>query len=114
MKAGNKQSSKTNAFLTHLFFLWERCSLTKELDEPSPDDGSYNLRCTWLREAMRSALDWDEFGACRYQLDGSPQFVDGAEGVLGSTDEKRWRSQLRKVSGTQLRWFPRRMKWIGK
>jgi hypothetical protein len=99
----NNQSNKSDGLIVIFISLWsDTVFLAKKLEELLLDDAGYNLRCTWLRETMRSAVDLDEFGAGRYQLDGSLHFVDSTERVLGSADEKRRRSQLRKVGGTQL------------
>ena len=97
-----------------IFSFYERDALFlgKELGEFSSDDSGYDLRCSWFREAVCSAVDLYELGAGRDQFDGRLKFVDGPEGIFRSADEKRRRSQLWKVSSAQLSRFSRRMERI--
>ena len=61
---------------------------------------------------MRCSYNLDQLGPGRYQVSRRLELRDSAEHILGATHEQRWRLQLRKMSGPQLRGLSRRVEWI--
>lgn len=90
-----------------------RLRLTKKVHETLPDDCGEVLCFGGSGKSVCCAVDCDQLGAGGYQLDGSLQFRDGAEGIFGAAHQERWRPELRKVSGTQLSGLSWRMERIG-